>query len=691
MTAPNPSGYAIRLTSQDSSTEYRIGKPLPQQYTSGILEVEWDMKYEGRVIGVGVTPSETAAGQGIANNPFTGRIGLQNDQVAFFACAGGSMVYQGTVTEGKWYHAYMKIDLDNGKAYYEVYDESGTKIGEYSHNLCQSAAGVLVLFVGQGNHTGLIDNVVARYNGTEILRWDFDDQPQDFNTYFGTGTYTYEPVGWAYSVDAKYKYFEKGKEVSFTITINPGGSTDTINISVSHGENIDVSVDKTQVTLDGSTPVTVTVTAIPRYFRCFTIKVVLQGTERTESEELYLFPDHTKAYSKILERYPESDETGWKAAGAIGGTITPDGRIYLVWRRRYGNTSRGKELVIAEFNPRTYEINIIKVWDVSIVGGYSFEEADLLYDPDTGEFILAFCYDTQPSAAAGAWRVRIIKANSIEELDPNNYVFDGSIGNCKDIVLIKHNGVYYMVIGQISTDLYKSTDLVNWTHVADVNGYHPSDLLILDDNIYYFYQTTGDIANGTVCVDIIDSLEPWKVKYTICPVYTAEYLTNDPNYTAFRYIEWIDKFLFAEVIDPEAVANGILGLDLRLYTSDPPSHVTDFTLTDSVTYSISHKLTHITDFTLTDSVSISVSRTISHSAEFTLTDNVSAELSQTKVHSAEFTLTDNVSYGASVEKRYSTDFTLTDNVTYSISVKKTHSTEFILTDNVSVVTLAHIT
>jgi len=508
-----PGTYIAKLTDNDTSLEVRFGKPVGP-YSTGVVKLRLWIKFDDNLRGgLKIAIDESTMGQPASGGGILTLGGRGDGSVALADYTGvlAEIVSSGTIQANTWYILELEIDFSNSQVTGRVYDENNNLLGENTISLPShiTQVGCIALTGVGGSQTGYnyFDNIEVYQDTTLILSDDFEDADvTDWTNYFGTGTFeaVQEVVTWIVDYNGRAVKIRRGNSGSVSFTIIPNGSTDTINISVvENPNNLNISIDPSSITLDGSTNVTVTVTIdVPEntpYKPLFIVKLQLAGSEKTEYVYIGVLPLDETA-SKVVIRQAESDQTEYWVGAP--GTLN-DTTKYMLYRWRTPS-ERGHTLVLAKSLDGVNWTDI-KSYSKTDYGYTSFEQSDIVKKPD-GTIAVLYCAEYN-----GVWYVYKVETTDIENLSlPGTSL----ISNAKDPTVVYLSDLGKYIIGVSSFDittstgdhagvLYESPDLGSITQIGKIpentwNKYnqHIGDLHYVDGYVIIFYDGNDDSTFG---------------------------------------------------------------------------------------------------------------------------------------------------------------------------------------------------
>jgi len=506
-----PDTYIAKLTDNDTSLEVRFGKPVGP-YSTGVVKLRSWVKFDDNLRGgLKIAIDESTMGQPASEEGILTLGGRGDGSVALADYTGvlAEIVSSGTIQANTWYILEMEIDFSNSQVTGRVYDKDNNLLGENTTSLPShiTQVGCIALTGVGGSQTGYnyFDNVEVYHDTDLVISDDFEDgDVSDWNNYFGNGTFEAVYTTWYVDYNGRAVKIRRGNSGSVTFTIIPNESTDTINISVvENPNNLNISIDPSSITLDGSTNVTVTVTIdVPEntpYKPLFIVKLELAGSEKTDYVWIGVLPIDETA-NKTVIRQAEADETEYWVGAP--GTLN-DTNKYMLYRYRTP-TERGHTLVLAK-SIDGVSWSDIKSFNKNDYGYESFEQSDIIKKPDDTYAVL---YSAEYN---GAWRIYKVETSDIENLTlPGTEI----LSNVKDpvIVYLSDLGKYIMGVTSLSEEtsvgdpagvLYETTDLATFTKIGKIpentwNKYnqHIGDLHYVDGYVVVFYDGNDDNTFG---------------------------------------------------------------------------------------------------------------------------------------------------------------------------------------------------
>jgi len=587
-------GYIAKLTDNDTSSEVRFGKTFTE-VSSGVLKYRAKVKYPSNSGGgIKLFPDEANAGLSTSEAILI-NLGYSILDSAFALVVKDSSgkrqeFFTTSLTNDVWYILEIEVDFSNAIVYGRLYDENGSLLEEQSLSLGDiTKLSVLTVNGVGGSQTGDIyfDDIELYHDTSVILSDDFEDgDVSDWNNYFGNGTFeaVQEEGVWYVDYNGRATKIRRGNSGSVTFTIIPNGSTDTINISVAENpSNLNVSIDPSSVSLDGSTNVTVTVDiTVPSdtpYKPLFIVKLELAGSEKTDYVWIGVLPIDETA-SKVTIRQAEADETEYWVGAS--GTLN-DTNKYMLYRYRTP-TERGHTLVLAK-SIDGVSWSDIKSFNKNDYGYESFEQSDIIKKPDDTYAVL-YCAEYN-----GAWRIFKVETDDIENLTlPGTEV----ISTAKDpsIVYLSDKSKYIIALtnhsiltsaGDYAGVLYETTDLENLSMIGKIpentwNKYnqHIGDLHYVDGYVVIFYDGNNENIFGIARMGIA-LLNPDTNE--IVDLTADNPIWQSPNSDpAFRYVDIIYGNDYIVLIAEEGQDDG--SHDLIAYYDGTLPQAPAFTITD---------------------------------------------------------------------------------------------------------------
>ena len=409
-------GYVAKLTDNDTQREVRFAKTFTS-ISSGRVRAR--AKFKSNCCGAiklfktttdASNPAGSAVYAGMAYSPYLNKWELQYGD----GSTTGGVAFDTNEPPDNWHIIEVEIDFDNGLIYGRLYDIEGNLIEEKSTQLPNTFTEVSVVAMasGAGEQTGesYFDDVEVYSNESLILSDDFDDgDVSDWQNTFGTGTLEAVQVAWSLQYRGRAIALRRGETGSVKFTIVPNGSTDTINISVADSDGLVVSVSPSQVNLDGTNPVDVTVSiSVPSdktYDIIWLVEVSFQGNEKTETGYVGVLPVNKQSAKVVVDTADQDSDGYWAGAPELHRV---NDMFYVLYRKR--NPSERGYLMRLVKSADLRNWSIVKEFTKDQAGCVSIEKSGLLIEQSRTVWL--FSCDT-----GNGWVVKKSEADSIENID----------------------------------------------------------------------------------------------------------------------------------------------------------------------------------------------------------------------------------------------------------------------------------